>query len=471
MAVEWSGLAPELLVRLDRSRRGALGSQLQAELREAIRSGRLAPGERLPSTRAMAAELEISRGLAQDCYEQLVAEGYLVARAGSATRVAEETRHAPAPPPPAPAAPVPSVDFRSGVPDIASFPMRDWMWAIGEAGRTAPLSAPGYGEPAGRPELRAVVAAYLRRVRGASVDPAHMVICGGFTQGLHLVLQALARAGHVRLGVEDPGHRDWAAIAERVGLRPVAVPVDADGARLGDVDAEVRAAVLTPAHQTPTGVVLTPARRREAIAWASERGGVLVEDDYDAEFRYDRQAVGSLQGLAPDLVVTIGSVSKSLAPALRLGWVVCPPALAEAVAHEKELADRGSPALDQLALARLIESGRYDRHLRRMRGVYARKREALVAALAEHAPQARLSGLAAGFHAVVRLPAGADEDTVAQAAAARGVAVYPLSGYRFADADHPPQLVLGFGNLTEAAIARGIAAIGDLLGGAREPVG
>jgi GntR family transcriptional regulator/MocR family aminotransferase len=465
MAVEWSGLAPELLVRLDRSRRGELGAQLQEQLREAIRSGRLAPGERLPSTRAMAGELGVSRGLAQDCYEQLVAEGYLVARPGSATRVTEDARPVPSRMRPAETAPAPSVDFRSGVPDVASFPMRDWTWALGEVGRTAPLSAPGYGEPAGRPELRAVVAAYLRRVRGASVEPELVVICSGFTQGLHLVLLALARSGHRQLGVEDPGHRDWAAIAERCGLRAVAVPVDADGARVRDAAAGVRAAVLTPAHQTPTGVVMTPERRREAIAWATERDGVLVEDDYDAEFRYDRQAVGTLQGLAPDLVVTIGSVSKSLAPALRLGWIVCPPHLAAAIAHEKDLADRGSPALDQLALARLMESGRYDRHLRRMRALYARKREALVAALATHAPGARLTGLAAGFHAVVRLPDGADEDAVARDAAARGVAVYPLSGYRFGVDDHPPQLVLGFGNLGEAAIERGIGAIGDLLTG------
>jgi GntR family transcriptional regulator/MocR family aminotransferase len=465
MAVEWSGLAPELLLRLDRSRRGELGSQLQSELREAIRSGRLAPGERLPSTRALASELSVSRGLAQDCFEQLVAEGYLVARPGSATRVADAARQPPSASRPARIAAAPEIDFRSGVPDVASFPMRDWMWALAEVGRTAPLAAPGYGDPAGRPELRTVVAAYLRRVRGASVDPDLIVICSGFTQGLHLVLGALARTGHRRLGVEDPGHRDWAAIAERTGLRPMPVPVDADGARLADAAAEVRAAVLTPAHQTPTGVVLTPARRREAIAWATARDGVVVEDDYDAEFRYDRQAVGSLQGLAPDRVVTIGSVSKSLAPALRLGWIVCPPALVDAVVTEKDLADRGSPALDQLALARLMESGRYDRHLRRMRGIYARKREALVAALARHAPAAELVGLAAGFHAVVRLPNGADEDAVARAAAERGVGVHPMSGYRFGVPDHPPQLVLGFGNLSEAQIARGIAAIGDLLSG------
>jgi GntR family transcriptional regulator/MocR family aminotransferase len=462
MAVEWSGLAPEVLFRLDRAQRGTVGVQLQQQLRESVRTGRLAAGERLPSTRALARELGVSRGLAQECYEQLVAEGYLIARPGSGTRVAAARQLAPSPPRSA-STPRLAVEFRSGVPDVARFPMRDWLWALNEAGRTAPLSVADYGDPAGRPELRAVVAAYLRRVRAANAVPEAIVVCNGFTQGLQLVLKALSGAGHRQLGIEDPGHSDWAPIAEGAGLEPVAVPVDADGARIQAAPAGVRAVVLTPAHQTPTGVVLAPERRHATVAWAAELGGFVVEDDYDAEFRYDRQAVGAVQGLAPDRVVLIGSVSKVLGPALRLGWIVCPPALIDAVAHAKRLADRGTPALDQLALARLIESGRYDRHLRRMRAVYARKREALISALAEHAPAVELTGLAAGFHAVARLPDGADEVAVADAARERGVEVHPMARYRFAASDHPPQLVLGFGNLSEEAIHRGVAAIGDLL--------
>jgi GntR family transcriptional regulator/MocR family aminotransferase len=221
--------------------------------------------------------------------------------------------------------------------------------------------------------------------------------------------------------------------------------------------------MLTPAHQAPTGVVLAPERRQELVRWAIEREAILIEDDYDAEFRYDREPVGALQGLAPDRVATVGTVSKSLAPGLRLGWVLCPPQLVGPVAEEKDLADRGSPGLDQLALATLIESGRYDRHLRRMRAVYAGKRRALIDALTRHAPGVELRGLAAGFHAVARLPEGVDEREVAAAARERSIGLYPMSDYRTAGHDGPPELVLGFGDLTESAIDRGIATIADLL--------
>jgi GntR family transcriptional regulator/MocR family aminotransferase len=283
-----------------------------------------------------------------------------------------------------------------------------------------------------------------------------------------LVLRALAADGVKTLAIEDPGDIDQHSIARRSGMRAVAVPIDDDGIRVDALAAtDARAALLTPAHQAPTGTVLGPARRQELADWAAARRATIVEDDYDAEFRYDRDPVGVLQGLAPEHVATIGTVSKSLAPALRLGWVVCPARLVEPIAEEKELTDRGSPTLDQLALATLIESGRYDRHLRRMRAVYAGKRQALIDALAQHAPGVELRGLAAGFHAVARLPAGRDENAIAAAARERSIGLYPMSAYRALDGgEHPPELVLGFGNLSEAAIARGIAAVGDLLEGA-----
>lgn len=268
-----------------------------------------------------------------------------------------------------------------------------------------------YGDPRGSSALREVVAGYLRRVRGAAADPARTVVCSGYAQGLSLALRALARTGARVVAYEDPGGPATAtAAAEAAGLTAVPVPVDEDGADVRALDATgARAVIVTPAHQWPTGVVLAPARRHALIEWAERRDAYVIEDDYDAEFRYDREPVGALQGLAADRVISVGTVSKSLVPALRLGWLLCPQALTESLTDLKRIADRGSPSLDQLALARLIESGRYDRHLRRMRTTYATRRTALVSALAQHAPAVRLSGLAAGFHAVAHLPSGVEE--------------------------------------------------------------
>jgi len=464
VSIEWAGLGPELLLRLDRTLPEPLGSQLERELREAIRSGRLGTGERLPSSRALAGKLGVSRGLVLDCYQQLQAEGYLTTRTGSATRVAAGAYLQPAPPVPAAPPSRLAVDFRPGLPDLSSFPRRDWLWALREAAREAPTGAFGYGDPRGSAALREVLAAYLRRVRGAVADPERLVICSGFAQGLNLILRALARQGVRRVAVEDPGDLDQPAIAARAGLQAVPVRVDQEGVDVASLAAsDARAVVLTPAHQSPTGVVLAAQRRQALVAWTNERDATIIEDDYDAEFRYDREPVGAVQGLAPDRVALLGTVSKSLAPAMRLGWIVCPAALAEAIAHEKDLDDRGSPWLDQLALATLVQSGRYDRHLRRMRASYARRRATLVNALTEHAPQVELHGLAAGFHAVAHLPDSLSEPAVVSAAGARSIGLYGMSRYRSSGATSPPQLVLGFGNLREAAIAQGITTIRDLL--------
>src|SRR6516165_789795 len=468
MALEWSGLAAEVLLTLDRSRSVPLRAQLEDQLRQAIRSGRLAAGTRVPSSRALATALGVSRGLVQECYAQLLAEGYLISRGGSATRVAtaasraEPARQAPQPAPARLAA-----DFASGVPDLASVPREDWSWAVREACRAAPNTDLGYGDPAGNSRLRGVVAGYLRRGRAAGTAAGQVIICSGMAQGLGLVLRTLAGQGLTRVGFEDPGSpASMTATAAWAGVEAVPVPVDDRGVDLAALDATGAGAVmLTPAHQWPTGVVLAPDRRLALIDWAARRNATIIEDDYDAEFRYDREPVGALQGLAPDRVVALGTVSKSLAPALRLGWLLCPPALLGVIAEGKENGDRGSPVLDQLALAKLIESGRFDRHLRRARGTYARRRQALVAALAQHAPQVTLTGLAAGFHAVAHLPWPAEEESVVAAAKVRSVGLYGMSPYRSTGAVRPPQLVLGFGNLTERTIAAGIAAVGDLLQG------
>lgn len=470
MAIQWSGLGPELLLRLERGGGQPLRSQLEAGLREAIRSGRLQGGERLPSSRELARELGVSRGLVQECYSQLLSEGYLTSQAGSATRVAIGAHPALAEPAQRRQTPAPLLaDFRAGVPDLASFPRGDWVWATREACGSVASADLGYGDPRGSAALRSVIAGYARRVRAADSGPEQVIISTGFAQGLSLVLRALAQRGANHVAFEDPGYGSAATdesvrAAEAGGLRVTHVRVDDEGIDVGALEASgAQAVVVTPAHQSPTGVVLAARRRHALVEWASRRDAFIVEDDYDSEFRYDREPVGVLQGLAPDRVFTIGTASKALAPAVRLGWVLAPPALTDAVAAEKLISDRGSSTLDQLALAALIRSGRYDRHLRRMRAVYARRRARLIDSLARHAPGIRLTGLAAGFHAVAHLPASADERAVVTAARERLVGLYGMGGYRADGSSVPPQLVLGFGNVTERAIEPGITAVADLL--------
>jgi GntR family transcriptional regulator/MocR family aminotransferase len=504
VAIQWSGLGPDLLLRLDRDSGLPLRSQLEDGIRDAIRDGRLQPGERLPSSREFARELGVSRGLVQECYGQLLSEGYLDSQVGSATRVAPRAYPAATKgglggaskgglggaskgglggasksglggasgaPKPSTAAPAPRLiaDFRSGVPDLASFPRGDWVWAMREACREVATAELDYGDPRGSAALREVLAAYLRRVRAAAARPEDLVVCTGFAQGLNLVLQVLSQLGVGRVAFEEPGYGDdetstSVRSAGLAGAQPVRVPVDDLGLDVAALAASgARAVVVTPAHQSPTGVVLAATRRHALVEWASRHDGYIVEDDYDSEFRYDREPVGVLQGIAPDRVFTLGTVSKSLAPSVRLGWVLAPPALSGAVAGEKLLSDRGTSGLDQLTLAALLRSGRYDRHLRKMRGVYARRRGALIWTLQRHAPGVRLTGLAAGFHAVAHLPEAADEDAVVAEALRRSVGLYGMAPFRATRGAAPPQLVLGFGLTGERAIEAGIAAVADLL--------
>jgi GntR family transcriptional regulator/MocR family aminotransferase len=470
VAVQWSGLGPGVLLAIERQSGQSLRSQLADGLRDAIRIGRLRTGERLPSSRELARELGVSRGLVQECYEQLQAEGYLISQVGSATRVASNAHPVPDPPMLEPVPPTRLIaDFRSGTPDLASFPRTDWAWATREACRTAATADLDYGDPRGLAELRDVLAAYLRRVRAAAADPARIVVCTGYTQGLGLVARTLRRFGARAVAFEDPGYGDVDAsesirAARAAGLRTVHVPVDEHGLDVQALAASgADAVVVTAAHQSPTGVVLAPQRRHALVEWADRNNAYVIEDDYDSEFRYDREPVGVVQGLAPDHVFLIGTTSKALAPAVRLGWILAPLGLAEAVREEKLISDRGSSGLDQLAVATLLKSGRYDRHLRRMRVTYGRRRDALGTALAQHAAHIKLTGLAAGFHAVAHLPAGADERAVVRAAAQRSVGLYGMSQFRADGAPTPPQLVLGFGNLGERAIGTGIATIADLL--------
>jgi len=468
MTVDWARGGPDLLVALDRDA-GPLGVQIQDQLRAAIRDRRLGAGERLPSTRRLAELLGVSRGTAVDVYEQLLAEGYVESAVGSGTRVAAMPAGGPVRQAPDAVAAAPSrpadVDFEYGIPDLGSVPLTDWSWAVSEATRSLPTAELSDADPAGSEHLREVVTAYHRRVRSGCAVAEDAVVVSGFRQGLALALATLAQHGIRRIALEDPGPREHDVIARRAGLDAVPVPVDDHGLDVGRLrETGARAVLLTPAHQCPTGVALGPARRRDLVAWADEVDGVILEDDYDAEFRYDRQPVGSLQGLAPARVIALGSVSKTLAPTIRLGWVLAPSRFVAGIVEEKRLSCRGAPGLDEEALALLMESGRFDRHLRRVREIYRARRDVLAEQAEAAFGPGRLHGLAAGCHALLRLPDGTSERAVVATAATMGVRVNGLDRYRFAAAKaepdpRPPALVLGFGNVTEHQISRGIRVL------------
>lgn len=476
MPFEGANQGAELLLAVRRDA-GAppLGEQVETGLRAAIRGGRLAPGDRLPPTRTLARDLGVSRRLVVGAYEQLAAEGWLDARVGAGTSVRRRLPQAAATAAPdvalVPAvprrAPVrPRFDFFPGHPDLGAFPRTAWARATRDALRDLPDADLGYGDPRGHRELRVALARMLARSRGVVCRPGQVVICQGAVQALHLLVRATAadRDGPVRVAVEDPYLHEHRAVLAAAGAEVVPVPVDGLGVRDAAVAAaRAQLALVTPAHQFPTGVLLAAGRRAALARWAQETGGLVVEDDYDAEYRYDRAPVAALQGLAPGHVAYVGSVSKTLAPALRLGWLVVPEDRLEAVSATKRLLDGGSPVLGQVALARLIGSGAYERHLRAARRRQRERRDALVAAVARHLPAARVDGIAAGLHALVRLDAPVPADGLVAEALARDVGVYPLSAFR---ADPPPEttaVVLGYGALAPGAIELGVARLAQAL--------
>ncbi|RSS57908.1 PLP-dependent aminotransferase family protein [Streptomyces sp. WAC06614] len=454
MTDSWATFGTDLLLEPVPGR--GLRAGLCEALREAARTGRLAPGTRLPSSRSLAADLGIARNTVAEAYAELVAEGWLTARQGSGTRVAERARPrkaavpVPAPAHRARASRGPSYSLRPGSPDLGAFPRAAWLAAARRAMALAPNDAFGYGDPRGRIELREALAGYLARARGVYADPERIVLCSGFAHGLVLVARML-RARRVReLAVESYAVYVHRGLLSDAGLRTVPLRLDGAGARTEDLAGMSAGAVLlTPAHQFPTGVALTSARRAAAVDWARTTGGLIVEDDYDGEFRYDRQPVGALQGLDPDRVLYLGTASKSLAPGLRMGWMVVPPGMLGEALAAKGRADWTSSALDQLTLAQFIASGAYDRHVRGMRLRYRRRRDQLVAALDG---RVKVSGIAAGLHAVLDLPPGT-ERSVLQAAAWHELALDGLSMYRHPDADLPPRdaLVVGYATPPDSA--------------------
>jgi GntR family transcriptional regulator / MocR family aminotransferase len=458
----------EVLVPLCRGVGIPLRVQLIRGLRVAIQSGRLTPGSPLPSTRVLAMELGLSRGVLVDAYEQLAAEGYVLSHRGSSSVVADR---------PTTRLPVqrepdsrgsPRYDFRPGRPDHELFPRRAWLSAVRRALTTAPATAFDYSDARGAPRARDALSSYLNRSRATATTAERIVLCTGFAQGMRLVCETLRARGIRRIAVEDPGHAYESPDVRASGLELIPVPVDEGGLRVERLEKLTAGVVyITPAHQYPTGAVLAPSRRSGLLAWAEKRGAFIIEDDYDGEYRYDREPIGAMQGLAPERVIYIGSASKILAPALRLGWLASPQCLLPGLSRAKLEADRGSPELDQLALAEFIEHGDLDRHLRRTRRIYSRRRAQLAGALAKHLPGYPILGVAAGLHLTLGLPNGTDESSTIAEAARAGISLYGLSGYRARPRIDAPALLLGYCRLAEDDIDTAAKALATLIKSAR----
>ncbi|MEV6008166.1 PLP-dependent aminotransferase family protein [Streptomyces sp. NPDC051976] len=445
--------------------RAGLRERLTRALRTAIRDGRLAEGASVPPSRALAEQLGCSRWVVTEAYGQLVAEGYLSARTGSATRVSWSPESDPPRPDPRRALATPAIryDIAPGLPDLRAFPRRRWAEAVRAVTGSAVHYDLGPPDPAGHGQLRATLAAYLRRSRGADLRTASVSVCAGVTDGLFRTCRTLRAEGITELAVEDPGWGRLRDAATSAGLRVHPVPVDDDGLRVDDLArTPARAVVVGAAHQFPTGTVLSPDRRAGLVRWAREVDGYVIEDDYDAEFRYDHRPVAVMQGMDARRVLLLGSVSKTLSPALGLGWLVAPAALAPALRAANPVA-AAPPVLDQLALAAFIDRGWYDAHLRAARRRFRTRRDLLLTTLAGTLPAARVTGPAAGLHVLLHLPPGTDLPATVRAATSHGLRLTPLTAYTSHPTSAPTALVLGYGNLPDADVPAAIRLLRDAL--------
>jgi GntR family transcriptional regulator/MocR family aminotransferase len=459
----------EVLIELDRSRARGLRVQIEDQLRGAIRAGRLTAGSALPSSRALAVDLDVTRGVVVAAYDQLVAEGYLASAQGSGTIVraaAKVTRRRR--PTPADDTPI-AVDFTLVRPDVGLFPTAAWVRATKSALAALPADRLSYIDARGLIELREALVDYLGRVRGVSADVDQIMITNGFSHSITVIATALERLGHDVIAVEDPQRcaEDQLGFS-RLQLR--GVEVDSEGIVVDDLRrSTARAVLVTPAHQAPTGIVMSPRRRTELIAWAREVDGYIVEDDYDAEFRYDHQPVGTLQGISPDRVLYCGTSSKNVAPGLRLGWLILPPRLVESFVRVRRGTDLFTSSILQAVFAAFVSAGDLDRHLRRSRRLYRQRRDALVESLARWVPEGTTTGISAGLQMVLCLPPGAEERAVVDHALAVGVRVNSLGEFRTGRRSRlPPALVLCYGALAPADAERGARllakAVDDAIG-------
>jgi GntR family transcriptional regulator/MocR family aminotransferase len=449
---------PLFQLELDRAR--PLGRQLDGILRDLIRAETVAVGSRLPSTRALASELGVSRGVVVGVYDRLAAEGYLALRRGAPPVVAAgglDVR--PIDDEIAEDVPIAKARFnlRPDLPDLSLFPRRAWLAAERLTLKCAADTDLAYGQPFGAAELLRELAGFLGRTRGALAEPDRLNVTAGAAQAIFVLALLLRNRGARRIAVESPGHPWRHGVLVESGLEIVPVPVDELGLqvdRLPDVDA----LVLSPGHQYPLGVVLSPERRRALVDWAVAGNRLIVEHDHDGHFRYDGRPVGALQALAPEHVAYVGGVSALLAPTLRLGWVLLPAALIVPFGELVLMTVGCAPRLTQLALAQLIASGGMDRHLRKARSVYRVRREVAIQAIERHLPDAEVGGAPVGLFVHVSLR---DEARALEAARSRGIVVHGV--LENALADGRPGLALGFAAEPEARLRRAIRELGAAL--------
>jgi GntR family transcriptional regulator / MocR family aminotransferase len=473
MAGIQANLAWDTLLDLSATRPGPLHMRLAAAIRSAIRDGRLPMGAALPPSRMLAADLGVSRWTVTEAYGQLITEGYLTGKTGSATRVTwsprpgDEPRTDPARRLPAPTARPSSAagfDLASCTPDLRAFPRRRWVEAIAAAAETAPFDRLSYSEPGGLPELRAVLAEHLNRSRGAAAEPGTISIVMGAGQGMSRLCRALLAAGHTAIGMENPGSPRLFQAAQEAGLELAPLPVDGDGLVVDALDGQpgLRAVCVGAARQIALGSPLAPRRRPALVAWARRVDGLIIEDDYLSEFSYDRPAPPVMQGTAKDRVALLGSMSQALGPTVGIGWVVAPRRWVRAVRAEHEI-QLLPPALNQLALVQLMQSGAYDRHLRASRQRYRARRNALLDALRRHLPEYRLRGAEAGFELLIELPPGTDETAILRAAARRGIELWSLHDMWLQPEPSEPGLLIGYGNIKDTAIDAAVAALAEVI--------
>lgn len=461
MADEWSSAGLDIHLDWARGR----GHGLADVLRSAVRDGRLAAGTPLPSTRALATDLGVARGTVTRAYAELAAEGYLRTRQGAPTVVAALPLPRAEPAPAAPERRQWRWNLQPGRPDLTLFPRTEWLAAARRALAVVPAADLDYGEPFGHPALRHALADYLGRVRGVVAMPERVVVCAGYHQGLGLLARTLRTGGARSIAFEDPSLSAGRRVVEAAGLAAVGVPVDENGIRVdvlaGLLAREDRpaAVVVTPAHQFPLGVTLHPHRRTELVQLARATGTLVIEDDYDGEFRFDRQPVGALQAMAPETVVYAGTASKTLAPGLRMAWLVLPDRLLDAVGAERFVADRHNGVLDQLTFAELLSAGHYDRHVRRCRTRYRRRRDMVLDVFGD---QLAPAGIAAGLHVVVRVD---DEPGVLARTARASLLVEGLGGCWVGDGPHPGGVIVGYAAAPEHAFGSALRVLGEVVAG------